>query len=563
MKELHFTLLSLWVGSLFAITVAQTNYYVKPVASGEGTGLSWENASTLNAALSVSVSGDVIHLAAGKYTPSALITSGTDDLDMTFEIKNNISLIGGYPANPMAADLPSKENETFLDGEIAAGYNAYHVVTITAAAEEGKKVSMSNISIKGGKPASSGTALTINGLSYVRTSGGAITIGGAALELNNCRIFDNSGHNCPGLYAFSNSKVVVDECVFENNIGGGNGASMWIDASTIDVFNSNFIGNKNAGVGAIQIITNAKANFYNSTIAYNVSGYNNTTNSRNGSGIYIRNGSMVQVVNCTIYGNESNGNGAGIALHSSNLTTYPLTSVNVINSTIANNKSLLLDNSTAGIFALTAGCVVNVYNSIISGNTAKGTSNFDIAVTSGTTLVTKNSVTGDKVFDGDGVMVSEVTFNRKTMLDTMANNGGKTETVKLLLDDSTNPARTYGMAAANLITLGNSLIPVVPESIVAFDQLGNSRSANIMGAWTANAFSSDVEENEATKPLVYSRDNKLWIQSENARLISVFNIAGQRIVTVRAEGNLTLISGLTKGNIYIVNVDGKNSKVVF
>jgi hypothetical protein len=365
------------------------------------------------------------------------------------------------------------------------------------------------------------------------------------------------------LYAFSNSKVIVEECVFENNIGGGNGASMWIDASTIDVFNSNFIGNKNAGVGAIQIIANAKANFYNSTIAYNVSGYNNTTTSRNGSGIYIRNGSLVQVVNCTIYGNESNGNGAGIALHSSNLTTYPVTSVNVINSTIANNKSLLLDNSTAGIFALTAGCVVNAYNSIISGNTAKGTSNFDVAVTSGTTLVTKSSVVGDKVFDGDGVLVSAVTFNRETMLDTLANNGGKTETVKLLLDDSANPARTYGMTAANLITLGNSLNPVVPESIVAFDQLGNSRSASIMGAWTANAASSGMNENDATKPLVYSRDNKLWVQSENARSITVFNIAGQRIVTVKAEGNLTSISNLTKGSIYIVNVDGKNSKVVF
>ena len=563
MKKLHFTLLSLWVGSLFAISVAQTNYYVKPVASGEATGLSWENASTLNAALSVSVSGDVIHLAAGKYTPSALITTGTDDLDMTFEIKNNISLIGGYPANPIAADLPSKENETILDGEIAVGYNAYHVIAITAPAEEGKKVSMSHISIKGGKPASSGTALTINGLSYVRTSGGAIIIGGAALELNNCRIFDNSGHNCPGLYAFSNSKVIVEECVFENNIGGGNGASMWIDASTIDVFNSNFIGNKNAGVGAIQIIANTKANFYNSTIAFNVSGYNNTTASRNGSGIYIRNGSQVQVVNCTIYGNESNGNGAGIALHTT--TAYTGTSVDVIGSTIVNNKSLLLDNSTAGIFALTTGCAVNVYNSIISGNTAKGTSNFDVAVTSGTTLVTKSSVVGDKVFDGDGVLVSAVTFNRETMLDTLANNGGKSETVKLLLDDSANPARTYGMTAANLITLGNSLNPVVPESIVAFDQLGNSRSASIMGAWVANGqFSNTIDVVEKQLPVAYAAQNGIVVKTQAGDRVVVFNMTGQRVFDVTASGDITRIDNkLQKGNVYIVNVNGKNSKVLF
>ena len=560
MKKLLFTFLSLLVSSVFAMTMAQTNYFVKPVASGDGSGLSWENASTLSAALFVSASGDVIHLAAGKYTPSSLITGGTDDLDMTFEIKNNITLIGGYPASPTASDLPSKENETILDGEIVPGYNAYHVVAITAPAEAGKKVQMRYISITGGKPASSGTTLTINGLNYVRTSGGAIIIGGAALELNHCRIYDNSGHNCPGLYAFSNANVVINKCLFENNIGGGNGASMWIDASNIDVYDSNFIGNKNSGVGAIQIIANAKANFYNSTIAYNISGYNNTTTTRNGSGIYIRNGSQVQVVNCTIYGNESNGNGAGIALHTT--TAFTGTSVDVINSTITNNHSLLLDNSTAGIFALTTGCAVNVYNSIISGNTAIGTANADLAVTSGTTLVTKSSIAGDLVFDNDGGLATDVSFNHETMLDTLANNGGITETVQLLLDNSVNPAKTHGMSAENLITLGNTLNPVVPENIIAFDQLGNSRTASIMGAWTANAPSSSVSENKASKPVVFTKDDKLWVQSENARLVTVFNIAGQRVVTVKPDGNLTSISNLEKGNIYIVNVDGRNAKII-
>ncbi|MDO9634281.1 MAG: right-handed parallel beta-helix repeat-containing protein [Paludibacter sp.] len=561
MKRLNFTLLALLVGTLATVSVAQTNYYAKPVASGEANGLSWENALTLNAALSVSVSGDIIHLAAGKYTPSVSITGGTDDLDMTFEIKNNITLVGGYPTNPTVSDIPSTENETVLDGEIAEGYNAYHVVAITALAEEGEKVELRNISITGGKPATTGTALIVNELSYVRTSGGAIIIGGAALKLENCRIYDNTGHNCPGLFAFSNSKVTINDCVFENNIGGGNGASMWIDASNIDVFNSSFIGNKNTGVGAIQIIANAKANFYNSTIANNVSGYNHTTTSRNGSGIYIRNGSQVQVVNCTIYGNESNGNGAGIALHTT--TAFTGTSVDVVSTTIANNKSLLLDNSTAGIFALTTGCAVNIHNSIVSGNTAKGSTNYDVAVTSGTTLLSKNSIIADKVFDGAGSLIADVVFDRATMLDTLANNGGDTETVQLLLENSANPARTYGVTTASLITLGSALSPAIPESIVAFDQLGNSRTANIMGAWTANAAPLSVSENNASKPLVYVSDSKLWVQSENARLITVFNIAGQRIAAVKPVGSLTSISNLSKGNIFIVNVDGKNSKVIF
>jgi hypothetical protein len=147
MKKLHFTIFTMLFSLLFANVTAQTNYFVKPVSSGTGTGVSWENAATLATALSTAVSGDVIHLAAGKYTPSVLLTGGADDLDMTFEISKNLLLIGGYPASPAVNDTPSDENSTILDGEFAEGYNANHTVAVTAPAEDGKKVELRNIKI--------------------------------------------------------------------------------------------------------------------------------------------------------------------------------------------------------------------------------------------------------------------------------------------------------------------------------------------------------------------------------------------------------------------------------
>jgi len=116
---------------------AQTNYYAKPVVSGLENGSSWADATTLSSVLSASVSGDIIHT----YIPEVLITTGCDDLDMTFEIKNNVTMIGA--ANPGVQDQPAVENKTILGGKIAEDYNVYHVVAVTAFAENGKKISLS------------------------------------------------------------------------------------------------------------------------------------------------------------------------------------------------------------------------------------------------------------------------------------------------------------------------------------------------------------------------------------------------------------------------------------
>ncbi len=565
MKKLIIQSTCFLVASLMTVMTVYADVYVKPNATGDGTGSSWENAISLSDALLAAVSGDVLHLASGEYIPSELITGGASDFDATFEIKANITLVGGYPENPVASDEPSKDNPTIFNGEIAEGYNVYHVVAITAPKEEDAKVTMINIGIKGGKTAASGTAINVDGVNYVLTSGGAIIVGGADLELLNCRVFDNiGGYHCPGLYAFNKSNIVLDNCVFENNIGSGNGASMWIADSNITVSNSSFLNNKNGGVGAIQVITNTNAKFYHSTIANNISGYDNATASRNGSGIYVRDGSKVQVVNCTIEGNQANGNGAGIALHTSNVNTL-LNEVEVINSTIVNNKSVMLNNSTAGIFALTAGCTVNVYNSIISGNTAVGSGNPNVGVTGASTITAKSSIVADKVLDAAAAEVAELSFDPETMLGALADNGGDMLTVKLLLDEESNPAFTNGMEVSELVALANTLVTPSLIDIVQYDQIGNERDGRVMGALAIKTPPSglvDAAQDDAIQVKV--TQNGIEISSMLNDRIAIYNAIGQRVFHSIATSESTFVGNLLqKGNVYIVLVNDKSKKVLF
>jgi len=325
--------------------------------------------------------------------------------------------------------------------------------------------------------------------------------------------------------------------------------------------NSRFTGNKCGGVGVIQIITNGKGYFYNSTIANNIAGYNSTTSSRNGSGIYVRDGSDVQVVNCTISGNESNGNGAGVALHSSNATTYPETKLTLINSTITGNSSKILDASTAGIYALSAACTVNVYNSIVSGNTGIGTSNYDIDVKTGSTMNKVSSILSDKTYDVSGTEIAGQTFDHATMLGTLAENGGYSKTCQLLGDN--NPAKTFGMSGAALIKLGTGLTPAIPENIVAYDQLGNQRTGSMMGAWTSNKVITDITAQNYQKSIIYIENDKICIKSNFNDRIAVYDITGQQINQTHAVGDLTKISNLKRNNLYIVKVNDQSTKVVF
>lgn len=460
------------------------NLYVKVGATGDGS--SWATPISLSAALAIDLDeGDMIHIAAGTYQPELAVTGGSATAagDKTFEVKQNIKLIGGYPANATAGAVADPSvNTTILDGNNTAN----HVLTIAAPSVAGQQVSISGITVQKGNTSTSTSSTTINGLAFPKTNGGGIIVGRAAVELVKCVITDNTGWSGgAGIYAFTNAKVTLRESVVKNNTissTGANGGGLHIEKqSDLFVYSSTISTNGAGGfAGAIYQYTGA-FHIYNSTINGNGAGFvGSTTTGKAYGGIYLREGSG-ELVNCTIYGNTSSNIGGGVGVYG---TAAAPANLQIISCTITGNMIKSTSALGGGVYMNAADVTVNIHNSIISGNsrgaTGTGTAS-DVEGVAAAGWTKKSSIIGSQVFDANAVVIAGANFDFATMLGLLANNGGNMQTVKLL--GTGNPAFANGMTSAELTTLGGSLPTQVPASIISFDQIGSSRAGKAqMGA---------------------------------------------------------------------------------
>ena len=506
MRKIKLLTVSLTISLLFT-NISATNYYVTSAGINTNDGLTWVSPITLDAALALAVDNDVISIGAGTYTPTVPITNGNAATgDVTFEIKKNISIIGGYPTIPTFGAVPASTNITLLDGLLKAN----HIIAITAPVVSGKKVTLSNLSVTGGKSGFYGAStITIN------------TLG---------------------------------------NTGTGNGCGIWNDASTVTLNNTTISGNQTtgtcAGIYAVNSTLVSKTYMYNSSII------NNTAPNR--TAYYGRENSEGIMVNCTVSGNTATLNsGAGIILYTNNVSTKAV-KFDIINSTITNNSNVGNELS-GGIRVNDQYCTLNIYNSIVSGNTSgvEGSKIVgDIALFNSGTYTKTNTVITDKIYDATGAEVVGKNFDFTTMLGALSNNGGDTKTCKLLLTDETNPARTLGMSAPELTTLGGTFSPVVPESTITYDQLGNLRNGRVIGAWTANGITTSVvPTNESRKLVVFAEGNGICVETRVNDVISVYTVSGQLLFFTKAASELTRINELTKGSIYILRVNSQATKI--
>ncbi|MDO9634282.1 MAG: phosphodiester glycosidase family protein [Paludibacter sp.] len=439
---------------LLTLNLSASDYYVKTNGIPEADGLSWSAATSFNNALSLIQSGDVIHLAAGTYTPVNNVTGGSLDEDKTFEIKHNVSIIGGYPVDPKLGDVADKDNKTILSGVIA-GTKVFHVITISAPVEKDKKVQFSNLTVTGGNAGANGSgSVVINGLSYPRFNGGAMIVGKSTVVLNCCDIIENQSlYHTPGVYVFFGANVTFHHCTIANNTGVVNGGGLWNDASTVSLFNCNISNNETGGVGAGIYAFNStyasKTYMYNTTINHNTAGHK--------AGYYGREKSVGVMINCTVYGNkttrETNG-GGGISLYTNNMQNNPAR-LDIISSTVTRNAGVL--NDGGGIRLDDRYCRLNIYNSVISGN-----ENQDIALFNQANYSVFNSVITDKVYDKAGKEISGEVFVPETMIETLADNGGYNKTCRLL--GTNNPAYHHGMSSDELIGVTNTLSPPIPQT---------------------------------------------------------------------------------------------------
>lgn len=286
--------------------------YVDRSATGSNDGTSWANAyKDLQTALANSVSGTDLWIAEGRYTPHAT------DRTKSFELKNGVSLYGGFPTGggdgTIAARFPAR-HPTILTGNInntlLASDNSYHVVT---AQNVTTKTVLDGVTIADGY-ANQGWPNNVAGGLFLENS--IVTLrncvirnhfgkdgtpalrgqNGGAVTLADCVVRDNSGGGQGSAFILFETPLTVDRTWFTGNTAGSFIGPIWLQNTTAHIRNTIILNNNNLDIdfGAILIDSTSFAGIQNLTASGNDLPV-----------IYTDNGGRATVANSILWGNGS------------------------------------------------------------------------------------------------------------------------------------------------------------------------------------------------------------------------------------------------------------------
>lgn len=456
-------------------------YHVTVYGSPENDGLSWDKPMTLDAALAAAGNGETILVAAGTYIPTRNLSGTTSQNAVTFEIHSNVNLYGGYPERPDAGSVADPEkNETILSG----GDRCTHVVAITAPKMTGRFVYDVNIDgftiTKGSANTGTATSVTIGNAKFNDTFGTGLIVGNTKATITNCRITGNT-HRQGAVRVDYGADITFRNCVISDNPQcalNANCGGVWVESCDFCHFdNCVFEKAVSKGVaGALYVVSTTKVT--TSLLLTNCVIHDNqitgtTTASWPGGGIYVREYGKVVIVNTTFDGNVA-PQGAGITCYG---TAAGPSETWIISSTISNNTNYVLSGG-AGVRQANAYGKLHIYNSLVSGNKAKGVVE-DVKFT-GNDYDFRNSIFGNTVYGADGQAVSGASFVHENMLDAFGSVDG---TYGCRLIGSDNPARSYGMSVQELEKVVSELDARFQNAIsVAIDQTGSERKDRDIGA---------------------------------------------------------------------------------
>lgn len=467
---------------------SSNTYYVRTNGDPAASGLSWENATTLESAIDQAADGDSILVAAGVYSPGVFLENADEDdaSNKTFQIHSNFTLQGGFPASAddtsfdVTADYDPSVNVTTLSGALESGNNAYHVVTVTAAKVEGRKVVLKGFTITGGDSSDLDEGYMIGGVSYNKGNGAGIIVGASVVEIEDCTITGNvAGRHAAGAYLCPKGEVYMTGCRIVSNETKVNAGGIWNSGATLYMNNCSVSNNVSAAQAAGMYSINTEgvpsvSRIYNCTF----SGNDCTTvqTGRSGGGAYIREFSDAVFVNCTFYGNKA-ANGGGIMGYGGNGKNSKLT---LISCTFTGNSATTCG---GGVTIWNNYNTLNIYNCIVSGNQGPAGSENLGYNGSATNMYYYTTIVGSSLYDAGGAAAGGWTFDPATMLSAFGLWGGKTETCTLV-EGATNPACSQGMSKDDLIALGGGMSPEVDAAIFDSDQRGVTREHNTIGAIT-------------------------------------------------------------------------------
>ncbi|QQS29974.1 MAG: hypothetical protein IPM47_03205 [Sphingobacteriales bacterium] len=378
--------------------------YVKPTATGTGTGNSWANASgDLQAMIDASAVGDEVWVATGTYKPGAYPTGCTGcstTRDYAFLIKSGVSVYGGFAGTESAKDERNiTANPTILSGDLNGndvfdinngGYqsgtgddNCHHVVVMRAATSGHTSV-FDGFLVTGGNADGTGN-ITFSSVNIPKNSGGGMyarNISGCTQTLTNNSFYNNMAGYGGGFYSLNFGSQTISNNAFYNNIVN------------------------NAGGGLD--LTN-----YNTQIVDNNTSYNNRAVSGGGASIGNVSGSQT-VTNNAIYNNAITGTGGGLSISNSNASGQQT----ITNNTIYNNTST---SNSGGLYTTNFG-TQNISNNTIYNNTGSNTGGVTLS-NSGTNA--QQTFTHNTVFNntatGSGGGLTTLNYGT-TPQQTIANN---------------------------------------------------------------------------------------------------------------------------------------------
>lgn len=323
-------LLPVAIATLAGFQLTAATYYVSPDGAGTKDGSSWENAFDTEAfrvQASNNVNGDIYYLAGGVYYPSETIV---------FKVETGATLIGNADGERtiFSGDKNGNNNPDNGDASRLIRFQAN-----TATGISTRPIVVENIDFT--------CVYTVNDTNKdtAPTMGALMIDNSGSVTVKNCNFYGNwaqgqyGGAPCK-LYR---SSCVFTNCIFRNNSANYRGAAVWITSNSS---------------------TKGLATFVNCT-------FKNNTNYHNLGIIFGDNFKQIDLINCTIAGNKSNGTENAATIFVNPKGNYP-NQVTIINSTIAGNTP-----SQIGFNA--AGANFRAVNSIITG--AEGTTAIDFAAT--------------------------------------------------------------------------------------------------------------------------------------------------------------------------------------
>jgi hypothetical protein len=321
--------------------------YVDASATGANNGSSWADAyNYLQDALTAAGSGTEIWVTQGTYRPDmdTAHPGGTNDRYATFQLKNGVSIYGGFPTGGGSRD--PNTYVTFLSGDIGVADNkndnSYHVVngsgTNSTAILDGFTITKgyANDNGVGGGMYNGNSSPTLTNCIFSGNeasgsdhgSGGGMFNSSSSPTLTNCTFIGNKVYGSMwhglggGMCNYGGSPTLIN-CTFAGNEAsggdrGGYGGGMYNDGSNPNITNCTFTGNSTSG----GILNDAGGGMCNYGSSPNITNCTFTGNSslNVGGGMSNEFSSSPIVTNCILWGNTAPYGGSQISNSSSTVT---------------------------------------------------------------------------------------------------------------------------------------------------------------------------------------------------------------------------------------------------